>query len=321
MSNIEEIIYFKMLRIRMVEEYISKTYSNWKMRCPVHLSIGQEAPAVGVIENLTRKDKVVTAHRSHAHYLAKGGDLKSMISELYGKETGCAKGKGGSMHLIDIQAGLEAAVPIVGSTIPIGVGISWSMKLENKKNVVVIFFGDGATEEGVFQESLDFASLKNLPVLFVCENNQFSVYSHINKRQSPKRNILKISKAIGINSTYLSGKDVLEIHKSSRDIIKNIKKKSRPHLIVVDTFRHLEHCGPNNDDHLGYRSESYVNSWLKKDPLLKLEKKLFTTSQLTEKKLKIIKLKIKKEILLAFQFAENSKFPNKNSIFEEIYAN
>ena len=179
-----------MLRIRMVEETISRRYSEWKMRCPVHLSIGQEAPAVGVMENLKKEDKIVTAHRSHAHYLAKGGNLNSMIAELYGKETGCAKGKGGSMHLIDLKAGVTAAVPIVGSTIPIGVGLSWSIKLERKKNIVVIFFGDGATEEGVFQESLDFASLHNLPVLFVCENNEFSVYSHLSKRQSKKRNNL-----------------------------------------------------------------------------------------------------------------------------------
>ena len=215
-------LFYEMLRIRKVEESISKNYSKWKMRCPVHLSIGQEAPAVGVIKNLLKQDKIVTAHRSHAH-LAKGGNLKAMMAELYGKETGCAKGKGGSMHLIDLKAGVTAAVPIVGSTIPIGVGLSWSMKL--RKNIVAIFFGDGATEEGVFQESLDFSSLHNLPVLFVCENNEYSVYSHRSKRQSKKRNILKIAKATGVDGTKIYGNDVVKIFNSTKKNSKKNKKK------------------------------------------------------------------------------------------------
>ena len=202
MNNLENKLYYEMIRIRRIEECISQKYKEQEMRCPIHLSIGQEAIPVGICQNLTKKDKIVTAHRSHAHYLAKGGDLKSMISELHGRETGCAEGKGGSMHLIDLKAGVMAAVPIVGSTIPIGVGISWGIKLKKQNNILVIFFGDGATEEGVFQESLDFASLHNLPVLFVCENNDFSVYSHISKRQSSKRNILNIPCFINRSCSY-----------------------------------------------------------------------------------------------------------------------
>ena len=180
-------LYYEMFRIRKIETTIAEKYKEWEMRCPVHLSIGQEAVAVGVCQNLKKKDEIVTAHRCHAHYLAKGGSLKSMISELYGKETGCAKGLGGSMHLIDLKAGVSAAVPIVGSTIPIGTGIAWANKIKKSGKIVAIFFGDGATEEGVFFESLDFAALHELPVLFVCENNEYSVYSHISKRQSKKK--------------------------------------------------------------------------------------------------------------------------------------
>ena len=143
-------LYYEMLRIREIETTISNKYHEQEMRCPVHLSIGQEAIAVGVCQNLSKNDKIVTAHRSHAHYLAKGGSLKSMLAELYGKETGCAKGLGGSMHLIDLKAGVTAAVPIVGSTIPIGTGIAWANKLKKNNQLVVVFFGDGATEEGVF---------------------------------------------------------------------------------------------------------------------------------------------------------------------------
>ena len=147
---INKSLLFSMIRLRKVEEYIAKEYVNQQMRCPVHLSIGQEAVAVGICQNLKKNDHLLSAHRSHYHYLAKGGDLTSMIGELHGKENGCAQGKGGSMHLIDINAGVIAAVPIVGSTIPIGVGVAWGNKILKSNKVVAIFFGDGATEEGVF---------------------------------------------------------------------------------------------------------------------------------------------------------------------------
>ena len=218
----------EMVRIRSTEEKISSKYKNWEMRCPVHLSIGQEAIAVGVCENLDKNDKIVTTHRSHAHYLAKGGSLNGMIAELHGKETGCAKGLGGSMHLIDLKAGVYAAVPIVGSTIPIGTGIAWANKLKRNKGIVVAFFGDGATEEGVFFESLDFAALHKLPILFICENNEYSVYSHISKRQSKKRDILKIAKSMGVNSLKVSGNSVEKIFLESKKIINKIKKNSGP---------------------------------------------------------------------------------------------
>ena len=156
----------EMLRIRQIETSIAKKYKEQEMRCPVHLSVGQEAVAVGICQNLNKKDKIVTAHRSHAHYLAKGGSLKKMLAELYGKFTGCAKGFGGSMHLIDLNSGVAAAVPIVGSTIPIAVGASWGLGLQNKKNIVCVFFGDGATEEGVFQESLNFTKTETQNFLF-----------------------------------------------------------------------------------------------------------------------------------------------------------
>ena len=151
-------LYHKMLWIREVENMIANEYSNQEMRCPVHLSIGQEAIAVGVCENLKKSDQILSAHRSHAHYLAKGGSLDAMIGEIYGKKIGCADGKGGSMHLIDLNVGMIAAVPIVGSTLPIAVGASWANKIKNNNKITCVFFGEGATEEGVFQESLDFAS-------------------------------------------------------------------------------------------------------------------------------------------------------------------
>ena len=318
--HLKKKLFYEMLRIRFVEKSIAQRYKDQEMRCPVHLSIGQEAIAVGVCQNLDKEDKIVTAHRSHAHYLAKGGSLKKMISELYGKETGCAKGLGGSMHLIDLKAGILAAVPIVGSTIPIGTGIAWANKLKRNKNIVVAFFGDGATEEGVFFESLEFASLHNLPILFVCENNNYSVYSHISKRQSKKRNILKIAQSFGISSYKIDGNKIEKIYSKTNYIIKKIKKKNSPFLIELDTFRDIEHCGPNLDDSLNYRSQKYINDWRKKCPIKNYGnhlRKLKIINQLEEKKInRILKLETEK----SFNFAKKSNFPKKNLLKKFIYA-
>jgi pyruvate dehydrogenase E1 component alpha subunit len=313
-------LYKELLRIRSVECAISAKYNEQKMRCPIHLSIGQEAIAVGICSNLKKEDKVFTAHRSHAHYLAKGGSLKKMIAELYGKFSGCAKGKGGSMHLIDLDSGILGAVPIVGSTIPIGVGAAWAEKLKNSKNIVVIFFGEGATEEGVFQESLDYAALRKLPVLFVCENNNYSVYSSIEKRQSPNRSILKLAKSIGVDGFHLDGNDILKIYSKSKELITTIKKKRKPFLLLLDTFRHLEHCGPSNDDILNYRSKKYINFWLNKDPIKRFEKDLLRRNILTDKFIRNLKQDIQAEIKKAFSFADNSSFPTKKELYKDIYA-
>jgi len=313
-------LYEKMLRIRKIEEKIASKYHEQEMRCPIHLSIGQEAIAVGICENLNSRDKIVTAHRSHAHYLAKGGSLNGMISELYGKETGCAKGLGGSMHLIDLKAGVYAAVPIVGSTIPIGTGIAWANKLKKKKDLVVVFFGDGATEEGVFFESLDFAALHNVPVLYVCENNEYSVYSHISKRQSSKRDIVKIAKSMGVDSVKIDGNSIEKIFSKTKKIIDKIRKSPSPFLIELKTYRNLEHCGPNKDDHLGYRKKNYLNFWKKKCPIKNYLNNLKNKKYLSDFKELSINKKIEKEITSAFDFAKKSKFPKKQSLKKFIYA-
>jgi TPP-dependent pyruvate/acetoin dehydrogenase alpha subunit len=312
-------LYSEMLRIRKIEEKISSIYYEQEIRCPVHLSIGQEAIAVGVCKNLKNNDKIVTAHRSHAHFLAKGGSLNKMIAELYGKETGCAKGLGGSMHLIDLNSGVYAAVPIVGSTIPIGTGIAWANKLKKNKDVVVAFFGDGATEEGVFFESLDFAALHNLPILFVCENNEYSVYSHISKRQSNKRKITKIAKSMGINSLIIDGNSIEKIFLESKKIINKIRKLSVPFLIELKTYRNLEHCGPNNDDELGYRKKNYLNFWKNRCPINNYKNYLKSKKYLSNYNDLNIKKKIEQEITKSFEFAKKSKFPKKELLDKFIY--
>ncbi|MAV82999.1 MAG: acetoin dehydrogenase [Pelagibacteraceae bacterium] len=311
---------YEMVRIRKVEEEIAKRYSDQNMRCPVHLSVGQEAVAVGICSNLRNNDQLLSAHRSHYHYLAKGGNLTSMIGELHGKANGCARGKGGSMHLIDLNAGVIAAVPIVGSTIPIGVGVAWGNKLKKQDKVVTIFFGDGATEEGVFYESINFAALHNLPVLFVCENNFYSVYSSLSNRQPKNRNILNIVKGMGVQSYSIDGNKVDLIHKLSKKFISQIRNNKKPIFIELKTYRFLEHCGPFNDDNLKYRTNKEINLWKSKDPIQYFKNKMIKNNQLNEKEVTMWENKIKKEILFSFTKTLKSNFPSKNELMKNIYA-
>ena len=290
------------------------------MRCPVHLSIGQEAIPVGICDNLCNEDQIVSAHRSHAHYLAKNGNLNAMLSELYGKKTGCAGGIGGSMHLIDPEVGMVAAVPIVGSSMPIAVGLAWANKLNNSDNVVVVFFGDGAIEEGSFHESLNFASLHSLKILFVCENNSYSVYTNLEKRQSKKRKIFEIAVAHGIESINAEGSNVFDVSKIAGDAIKHIKITGSPYFVELDTFRHLEHCGPANDDNLSYRDVSYVNNWMSKDPLQIAQNILIEKKSISLEKVEKFKSEIEDECREAFKYAEMAPFPDKVDLYNNLYS-
>jgi len=314
MKNLNRNLFEKIYKIRKIETKISNQYKEQEMRCPVHLSIGQEAVAAGVCQALRKEDKILSSHRSHAHYIAKGGNIKSMIAELYGKETGCAKGLGGSMHLQDKKAGVVAAVPIVGSTIPIGVGVALKSisNINKKKYITVIFFGEGATEEGIFHESINFAVVNNLPVLFVCENNFFSVYTPLKDRQSKNRNIVNIIKSNGMSAFSGDGNDVTKVYQLAKKSVNFIRKYNKPVFLEFKTYRWLEHCGPNWDDNLGYRKKDEVNKWIKKCPLKSIEKKLAKSN------LNKIKNNIDNQVLKAFNFAKKSNFPKKN-ILKKFY--
>ena len=205
-------LYYRMLRIRVVEETIADLYPEQEMRCPVHLCIGQEAVPVGMSAHLTPRDAVVGAHRSHGHYLAQGGDLRAMIAELYGKATGCSGGIGGSMHLIDLAVGFMGTAPIVGSTIPIAVGIAFGRQMRGEDAVAVVYLGDAAIEEGVCYESMNFAALKRLPIVFVCENNLYSVYSPLQVRQPDGRQIVDVARGIGVEGHQGDGNDVEAVY-------------------------------------------------------------------------------------------------------------
>ena len=252
--------------IRSVELLISEKYDTQIFRCPVHLSIGQEAIAVGVSINLQLEDKVVSTHRSHAHYIAKGGDLFSMLSELIGSPLGCCKGRGGSMHIFDKSVGFMASVPIVGSSLPIAVGIALAEKQLNSENIVVAYVGDAALETGAFYESLNLAALKNLPILIVLEDNGYSTYSNKEVRWPDNKNVRVTIEGMGINYYSGSGDDVDEIKTQISEVIHNVRN-NKPSLVHLDTFRRYEHCGPSLDDNLGYRKSEEITSYIKRDPI------------------------------------------------------
>ncbi len=305
-----------MLKIRLTEETIVEKYAEGKMRCPTHLSIGQEGVASGVCANLTDHDLVLSTHRSHAHYLAKNGDLNKMIAEIYGKSSGCSSGKGGSMHLIDTSVGFMGSTAIVGNTIPLGVGLGLSIKLKNEKNISCVFFGDGSIEEGVFYESVNFAVLKQLPVLFICEDNLYSVYSPMSVRQPKDRIIHEMVKAQGIQTFYGDGNNISEVLEITKKAADNIRNGNGPQFLQFSTYRWREHCGPNYDNDIGYRTKEEFELWKLKDPIKYCENNLINYDN---KKINELKIEIQKEVDSAFEFAENSPFPKPDQAFTDLF--
>ncbi len=255
-----------MVRIRVAEERISELYREQEMRCPTHLAIGQEAVPAGVSAALEPQDLVFSGHRSHGHYIAKGGDMGAMFAELYGRATGCAAGKGGSQHLIDLACGFMGAAPILSSTISVGVGAAWAAQLDGRREVSAIYFGDGATEEGAFHESLNFAAVLKLPVVFVCENNLYSVHSAMDCRQ-PDRPVSALGPAHGMPGVTVDGNDPDAVYAAAAEAAARARDGEGPSLIECMTYRWMEHCGPNDDIALGYRTAAELAEWKARDPI------------------------------------------------------
>lgn len=310
-------IYKKIFLIRETEEKIAREYKKQEMRCPVHLSIGQEAVPSVLSCFLSKKDIAVSSHRGHAHYLAKGGSLKRMIAEIYGKSTGCSKGKGGSMHLIDKSAGFFGSSAIVGNSIPVGLGLAYKFLLKKQKNISVVYLGDGAVEEGVFYETLNFAAVKKIPTLFICENNLYSVYSPLNVRQPGNRNICNMVKEIGVKAFEADGNSVKQIFNLCKKSIDQMKKNSEPCFLLFNTYRWREHCGPDYDNHIGYRTTSEFKNWKKKDPIKDI-KKLLLNQKISANIINKIEKEVSKEILSAFSFAKISKFPSQKELMKDV---
>ena len=311
-------MYVTMLRIRKLENRLADLLCANEIKCPTHLYTGQEAVAAGVCANLRKDDYVFSNHRSHGHYIAKGGDLKAMMAELCGKRTGCSRGRGGSMHLVDPEVGLMGSAAIVGSTIPLAVGTALASTIQGNNRVAVAFFGDGATDEGVFDESLNFASLRKLPVVFICENNLFSTHLPLYLRQ-PADNISERAQTHIMPAIRIDGNNVLEVYKASRKAINNARGGGGPSLIECRTYRWRAHVGWPQDYDVGYRTKAEVKKWEKKCPIKACEKFLVGEGFLSEAEKSQISEQIDREIEEALTFARESPFPDESELMEGVY--
>ena len=270
LTDLKKELYYTLLLLRRAEERIVAHYAEREMRSPPHLYMGHEAVAVGVCSVLKQEDIIFPYYRSHGWYLAKGGDLNKMMAELYGREDGCSKGWGGSMHLIDLKANVMGTSAIVAGTISHAAGAALALRLQGKKAVCAVSFGDGAIEEGVFHETLNFAALRKLPVLFICENNLYATNTHIRDRQAQPE-IYKRAESYGMPGVRIDGNDVMAVHEEAARAVARAQKGDGPTLIECMTYRYLEHCGINEDLDLGYRTEQEIKDWRAKDPLKRAE--------------------------------------------------
>jgi TPP-dependent pyruvate/acetoin dehydrogenase alpha subunit len=309
-----ERVYKGLRRIRRVEEEVARLYPGDKIKSPVHLSIGQEAIAVGICDALRPDDVVAPTYRGHAAYLAKGGDLNAMMAELYGKVTGCARGKGGSMHLIGMDHFILGASAVVGTTIPLALGFALALKHEGKGRVTVAFFGDGATEEGVFYESLNFAALHRLPVLFVCENNFFAIHTPLEKRWASDRLCERVA-TYGIPTTKITDGDVLKIRAWAVEGAAALRAgEAGPRFLESHVWRWREHVGPGEDYEAGYRARAELEAWQKNDPVECIGTRLAAARRTA------IDAAIEREIADAVAFAEASPFPEIEELTADVFA-
>ncbi len=309
----------QMTLIRFAEETISDNVANGKIKCPCHLAIGQEAPPVALARFIKKGDQLFGAHRSHAHYLSLGGDVHKLLAEILGKETGCSKGMGGSMHLIDKENGLYGTVPIVGATIPIATGAALANKISGNKNISVSFLGDGATEEGVFQESLNLASTQNLPIIYFVENNLYASHLHIDQRQ-PAQSVCRFAEANNISWTRIDGNDIASLNDKLEKIVATMRENSKPHLVEIVTYRWKGHVGHRDDNDVGVERKAGLEQWKKRDAIDRLYQSMLAEEIITEPEYREMQAEIRNNIASAWSQAEQDPYPTDNALLDRVYA-
>ena len=311
--------YRSMLRIRRIEEEIERRYHQDQMKTPIHLVIGQEAAAVGCCSALRQTDLVYTSHRTHGAYLAKGGDLRRMLCEMHCRINGCAGSRGGSMHLIDKSVGMAGTSAIVGGAVPIATGAALAAQMKREDRVVVAFIGDATTEEGVAAESLNFAALKQLPVIFFCENNFYSVQSPLHTRQPP-RDIRAWAAAHGMPAVSVDGVNVLAVNDAVSTAAGHARAGAGPSFIEVLVYRFRAHGGAGDDSKSGYRDEAERAAWETVDPLILFSHYLVGKSLLDAAAIAEMERTIAAEIAEAFEFALASPNPVEDDLHKHVYA-
>lgn len=309
-------MYSTMLKIRIFEETVVDLYRRGLIPGLLHLYIGQEAVATGVCLALTKEDIITSTHRGHGHAIAKGVPLNKMMAELFGKVTGCCKGLSGSMQIIDPENGLYAASSIVGGGLPIAVGLALGIKLDKSDRVVATFFGDGAVNVGAFHESLNLAAIWKLPVIFVCENNQYAISVPVTKSTSVER-ISQRACAYNIKGITIDGMDVIEVYNAAREAVNRARRGDGPTLIECITYRYLGH-------HLGdvlqpYRTKDEIEEWKRKDPIERLKTKILSEGIANEAELNSIREEVQNEINNAVEYAKNSPYPDIDIVYKSVY--
>lgn len=310
----------KMILIRKAEEKIAEQIEIGNIKCPCHLGIGQEAVGVAVGLAMRKSDRAFGAHRSHTHYLALNENTFSLFAEVLGKYDGCSHGMGGSMHIIDIENGFRGSVPIVGATIPIATGAGLAAKMDKAGDVAISYFGDGACEEGVLHESLNMASVMNLPVLYVCENNLFSSHLHIDLRQ-PSNTTARFAEAHKIKNITVDGNDVVGMYKLLILEIQNIREFGAPFFMEAFTYRWRGHVGHREDIDVGVKRGDDLKSWKKRDPIQRLLLSMIENNIFSQNDFEMLSVQIQNKINEDWENAELADYPNKEFLLETVYAN
>ncbi|HEU5115004.1 MAG TPA: thiamine pyrophosphate-dependent dehydrogenase E1 component subunit alpha [Candidatus Paceibacterota bacterium] len=309
----------KMVSIRAAEEEIAKYYLENKVMSFVHFYVGQEAVAVGVCDALSAEDRVMGNHRSHGHYLAKGGDLKRMVCELLGKAEGCCRGKGGSMHMIDKSVGFIGSTPILGSVVPLANGSAFEQRYSKRGGITAAFFGDGAFEEGVVYETLNLAALFKNPLLLVVENNLYSVNSKLRDRRSAEHEVERIVTGFGVRYMKADGLDYDDVHKKASELVKHIRSGKGPAVLECVTYRHMAHSAPIFDDAAGYREEDVLEKRLEKDSVKKV-RNLLLSQGVSETELSKIEADARAHAVECVKYAAAAPLPDKKELFTDVYA-
>jgi len=310
--------YREMLRIRLVEDAIADLVEAGEINCPCHLCVGQEAIPVGVSASLGREDYVFGGHRSHGHYLAKGGDLPLMMAEILGKVTGCAKGRGGSMHLVAPEVGILGTVPIVAATIPMAVGTAMASTLRGDGRVSVTFFGDGAVEEGTFHESMNLAASRKAPVLFVCENNSYASHLEIHERRV-RDNIIELAGAHGMQGESIDGNDVLAVYQAAEAAVTRAREGLGPTLLECRTYRWRGHVGPSYNLDVGVKRRDELALWRTRDPVARVEQWL-RQHGVNDADIATVRDDLNREISDAVHFAKESPLPAAEDLGRYVFA-
>jgi len=308
-------MYMKALEIRHFEQRVYYLFLEGLIPGTIHLYTGQEAVAVGVCSSLRRDDFIVSTHRPHGHYIAKGGQINKLMAELFGKKTGCCKGKGGSMHVCDFDAGMPPAIAIVGANVPIAVGMALAFKMKGTDQVVACFFGDGAINQGMWHEGVNIAAIWKLPIILVCENNLYAASTHVTKVML--KNIVERAGAYGIPGQTVDGNDVTAVYGKACKAVERARKGEGPALIECLTYRHGGH---SRGDPATYRPKEEVEEWLRRDPISRFKNKLIEKGVLTVERAKEIERNVEAEIEEAVKFAKESPFPEPETGLEDIYA-